>query len=99
MVSGDVERIMSNFSDQFLNNGMKKSGQEQFFRSSPLSPVVAGITTQEITVTLFEPQQDKTYLAGFVVGKYKSGTPFVNPLGLQHVIKENGQWKWYGNQK
>ena len=99
LVSGDLERIMSNFSDQFLNNGMKKSGQEQFFRSAPLSPVVVGVTSQEITVTVFEPQGDKTYLAGFVAGKFKSGTSFVNPLGQQHMIKENGQWKWCGNQK
>jgi hypothetical protein len=101
LVSGDLERIMSNFSDQFLNNGMKKSGQEQFFRSTPLSPVVwgGGVTSQEITVTAFEPQGDKTYLAGFVAGKFKSGTSFVNPLGQQHMIKENGQWKWCGNQK
>jgi hypothetical protein len=99
MVSGDVERIMSNFSDQFLNNGMKKSGQEQFYRSSPFSPVVLGVTSQEITVTVFEPQGDRTYLAGFVAAKLKDGTPLVNPLGQQHMIKENGQWKWYGNQK
>jgi hypothetical protein len=99
IVIGDVERIMANFSDQFLNNGMKKSGQAQFFRSSPFSPVVGGVTSQEITVTAFEPQGDRAYLAGFVAGKFKSETSFVNPLGQQHMIKENGQWKWCGNQK
>ena len=99
LVSGALERIMSNFSDQFLNNGMKKSAQEQFFRSAPFSPVVLGVTSQEITVTVYELQGDRTYLAGFVAGKYKDGTPFVNPLGQQDMIKENGQWKWYGNQK
>jgi hypothetical protein len=98
LASGDMERIMSNFSDQYLNNGMKKSPQEQYFRSAPLSPVVLGFSSMEITITVIETQGDKIYLAGFVVGKDKGG-PFVNPLVLQYLTKENGQWKWYGNQK
>jgi hypothetical protein len=98
LASGDMERIMSNFSDQYLNNGMKKSPQEQYFRSAPLSPVVLGFSSMEITITVIETQGDKIYLAGFVVGKDKGG-PFVNPLVLQCLTKENGQWKWYGNQK
>jgi hypothetical protein len=98
LVSGDIERIMANFSDQFLNNGTKKSGYEQVFKSHPLSPVVLGTSSHEITITVIETQGDKVYLAGFVVGKDKRG-PFVNPLVLQYLTKENGQWKWYGNQK
>ena len=73
LASGDVERIMSNFSDQFLNQGMKKAVQEQWFRSSPFSPDAAGVTSHEATVTVFEPQGDKAYLDGFVSRKHKDG--------------------------
>lgn len=97
--TGDAAKVITNFSDQFLNNGMKKAAQEQWLRSSPLSGVVAGVASNEMTVTVFEPQGDRAYLAGFIAGTLKSGAPFLSPMNQQHMIKENGQWKWYGNQK
>jgi len=97
---GDAGRMMTNFSSRFLHNGMKKAALEQWFRYAPESPIQQGFTACTYTVTYFEPQGDKAYLAGFRGGKLKSGadaSPF--PIGDNRLINENGQWKWYGNQK
>jgi hypothetical protein len=98
--SGDVSRAIANTSDRYLHNGMKKAALEQFFRYAPDSPLRAGISSMKVTVTVFEPAEDKAYLAGFISGKLKSGVPSPDlPIGDNQIIKENGQWKWYGNQK
>ena len=57
-VSGDVERIMANFSDQFLHRGQRKAFFEQYFRNDPTAPTKRGVISIEITVTVFESQGD-----------------------------------------
>jgi hypothetical protein len=97
--SGDAAKVMTNFSDRYLYNGMKKGDQELWYRYSPMSPLTAGVTSATVTVTMIEPQGDKAYLAGFYGGKLKSGPPGISPIADNQIIKENGEWKWYGNQK
>ena len=77
--SHDVARIMSNLSDQFRQSGMDKKAVEGWFRTGPDSPVQLGITSAATTVTIFEPQGDKAYLAGFQTGNPKSGAPGPHP--------------------
>ena len=73
---------------------------EQYFRNDPSAPTKRGAISIEITVTVFEPQGDKAYIDGFGVGKAKGDTDATKgPMAYQQIIKENGQWKWYGNQK
>jgi hypothetical protein len=100
IVSGNVERIMANFSDQFLNSGMNKALFEQWFRNNPASPVQMGVTSSEPTVTIFEARGDKAYVDGFYTSKTRAAADAVKgPMGFRQVIKENGQWKWYGDQR
>ena len=100
MVSGDVERIMANFSDQFLHRGQKKAFFEQWYRNDPTAPPQRGIILFDATVTVFEPQGDKAYMDGFFLSKAKGETNALKgPMAFQQINKENGQWKWYGNQK
>jgi hypothetical protein len=101
IVSGDVERIMANFSDQFLHRGQRKASFEQYFRNDPTAPTKRGVISNEITVTVFEPQGDtKAHIDGFGTSKTKSDANGMKaPMAYQQIIKENGQWKWYGNQK
>jgi hypothetical protein len=96
IVSGDVERIMSNYSDQFLHRGQKKSVFEQWFRNDPNAPTKRSAISSEATVIVFEPQGDKAYVDGFFLSKAKGDT---DAMAYQQIIKESGQWKWYGNQK
>ena len=53
LVSGNVERIMANFSDRFLNQSRKKAFYEQWFRNSPDSPIQRGLISSEATVALY----------------------------------------------
>ncbi len=100
LIGGDIDKIMSHVSDRYLNNGMKKAGLKQFYLYSPYSPLKAGIESGKTTITIFEPQGNKAYLTGFPAGRLKSGAPWPEtPLGDRQIIKENGHWKWYGNQK
>jgi hypothetical protein len=96
---GDVGKIMANYSDGYLNNGTKKAAEEQWYRYSPFSPLIGGVASNDITVTLFEPQGDRAYLTGFVAYTLKAGPPGAAPWAIQQITKEQGQWKWFGNQK
>jgi hypothetical protein len=55
--------------------------------------VINRITAAEVGVTELVPEGDKAYLAGF--GRNNLGTGMVEDT----IIKENGEWKWYGNQR
>ena len=90
IVAHDVAKVMSHYSDGFLNSGNKKRQIEEFFRR-----VIDGTTSQEVGITDFVAAGDRVYLAGFVTF---NGTMRL-PLGEISIIKENGEWKWYGNQR
>jgi len=100
IVSYDVEKIMTNYSDQYLLFGMKKANIEKFFRNYPGSPTQRGVKSYEATVTIFEAQGDKAYVDGFFTSKTSDDAKAVEASMFNGwIIKENGQWKWYGNQK
>jgi len=100
IVSGDVETIMSHFSDRFEFSGASKAFMEQYFRNAPLSPLRRGVISQEPNVTVFEPRGDRAYVDGFWLQKAKGDSnPTKAPMTLQQIINEHGEWKWFGNQK
>jgi hypothetical protein len=94
--SGDVKTLMTHFSDRFLHSGMNKPSYERAFliiRGNSPGRAVA-------TVTVFEPHGDRAYVDGFFLFTAKDGTtPVKGPMSFQQIIKEQGQWKWFGNQK
>jgi len=101
LVSGNVERIMANFSDRFLNQGRKKAFYEIWFQNSPDSPIQRGLISSEATVTVFVAQEDKAYVDGFCASKTRdhADKALKEPMSFRQIIKEQGQWKWYGNQR
>jgi hypothetical protein len=100
MVSGDLEVIMSHYSARFIYSGMNKAFHEHWFRNGPLSPIQTGITSCKATVTTFEPREHRAFIDGFFIEKGKgNANPLKLPMRWQQIIKEQGQWKWYGNQK
>ena len=97
IMSGDVERVMANFSDQFLHRGQNKAFFEKYFRQVFTQ---RGFISYEATVTIFEAQGDKAYVDGFFVSKAPGDVNTLKgPITYRQIIKENGQWKWYGDQK
>lgn len=89
IVSHNLEKVMLHYSDQFLHNGICKADVEAFYKR-----VILGITSFQVNVTRFESQKNRAYMAGYTdVNQRKV------PLPGMSLIKENGQWKFYGNQK
>jgi hypothetical protein len=94
MVSRDVESIMAHYSDRFLHSGLQKAFYEQMIRTNSVPE-----GTARATVTVFEPHGDKAYVDGFFSRTAKDGASVKAPMLFQQIIKEQGQWKWFGNQK
>jgi hypothetical protein len=100
VVGHGVKAMMAHFSDRFHHSGMNKPVWEQMWQNSPDSPVQRRTISSEATVTVFEPRGEKAYIDGFVLE-----TDMVNvnalkfPMFFQQIIREHGQWKWFGNQK
>jgi len=88
LVSHDLAKVMAHYSDRYLNQGKKKREVER-----SMAFWIDRVTTAEIGITEFVPEGDKAYLAGF--GRINLGTVMVG----ETIIKENGEWKWYGNQR
>jgi hypothetical protein len=99
MVSHDVTSIMAHFSDRFRFASMNKARLEQFLRNDPTS-FIQRVTSYEPTVTVFEAHGDTAYVDGFYLSKATGdANALKRPMMWQQIIKEQGQWKWYGNQK
>jgi hypothetical protein len=93
VASHDVKKVMTHYSDRYLNYGRDKQGEEGVWWQI-FSVIAPNTTFYEASVTGFELQDDKAYVTGFFTdndGKHPMGSSGV-------MIKEDGQWKWYGNQ-
>ena len=91
--SRNVDKVMTHFSDQYLQYGRNKQGMAQGW-TYVFTVLAPNITFSKVSVTGFTLDGDKAYVTGFSTddnGKHPMASPEV-------MIKENGQWKWYGNQ-
>jgi hypothetical protein len=89
MVSHDVTKVMTHYSDKYLTSGGKKGEVERYIRQ-----IISSVTSVEINITEFVTMGDMAYLTGFTkanTGKW--------PLTITSIIKESGEWKFYGNQR
>jgi hypothetical protein len=89
IVSHDLARVMAHYSDRYLKSGERKGQREQFWKQW-----VGGFTSSRAVITDFVPEGDRAYLTGFVTTN--TGTFPINEIS---IIKESGEWKWYGNQR
>jgi hypothetical protein len=89
-VSHDLAKLMSHYSDRYLHSGMKKGEMERMFRQR-----IGFVTSYEISVTDFVAAGDRAHLAGFTIVNNIATFPITGTS----IIKENGEWKWYGNQR
>jgi hypothetical protein len=97
LASRDVTSIMAHYSDRFLNSGVQKAYMEQYIVTHPEDLPRPGAII-ESTVTTFEARGDRAYVDGFCKAKDDPNAPKA-PMSLQQIIKEQGRWKWFGNQK
>ena len=76
-------------SDRYLHNGVNKQMASIF-----LSRISSYTSEAEIIITKFQPEGDEAKIDVLLKDKYFE-VPFMTDSKL---IKENGHWKWYGNQ-
>jgi hypothetical protein len=89
-VAHDLAKVMANYSDRYRNSGSRKGEREPFLRA-----FLGSTTSCEVVITDFIPAGDIAHLAGPV-----THSPLAKaPLQETSIIKENGEWKWYGNQR
>ena len=85
----DMMKIADSISDRFLHGGFTKQMYLQF-----LLGTVSYVREAKIVLTKFEPEGDIAKIESIIKDKYFEA-PYM-PDNM--LIKENGQWKWYGNQ-
>jgi CubicO group peptidase (beta-lactamase class C family) len=85
----DMVTMADLISDRFLHDGVTKQMALRF-----LSGTLSYASEAKIILTKFEPEGDKAKIDVVLKDKYFEA-PFM--IGSK-LIKENGQWKWYGNQ-
>lgn len=105
LLSHDLAKFTIHYSDGYLNSGTRKAEVERFFRT-----FIGLVTLFEVGITELVPAGDQTYLAGFALtnpglttmvepGIIKENGVRKRMLFEASIIKENGEWKWYGNQR
>jgi hypothetical protein len=88
-LSHDLAKVMANYSDRYLNSGIRKGEMERFWRQ-----YIGSLISMKGTITDFVPVGYRAYLTGFGI---INGA--ISPLTESSIIKENGEWKWFGNQR
>ncbi len=85
----DVVTMADLMSDRFLHDGVTKQMALRF-----LSGTLSYTSEAKTIITKFEPEGDEAKIDVSLKDKYFEA-PFMTGSKL---IKENGHWKWYGNQ-
>jgi hypothetical protein len=88
-VAFNVAQLMTYYSDRYLSSGKRKGEMEKINRQ-----IIFAIKSCEIGITEFVSEGDRAYLAGFISSYWGK-----KMLQETSIIKENGEWKWYGNQR
>ncbi|MDH3829514.1 MAG: hypothetical protein OET21_18965 [Desulfobacterales bacterium] len=85
----DMVTMANLISDRFLYDGVTKQMALKF-----LSEISSYTAEAKIIITKFETEGDEVKIDVLLKDKYFEA-PFMTGSKL---IKENGNWKWYGNQ-
>lgn len=88
-----MDIVAPHYSDKFMQNGFNKDGFLYVLGNN-----INMVTKYEIKLTKYEVDKNNPNIAhidgsanlGFMAADFAPGSM---------IIKENGQWKWYGNQK
>lgn len=91
MKSGNADRAIKFFSRRYLHDGRNKKMQDQYvalmLNSSP---------RYEMKLTSFKPiTKDRAYITANVTTSFGD----MEKKPDYQIIRENGQWRWMGNQK
>ncbi|MGB5750607.1 MAG: serine hydrolase [Desulfobacterales bacterium] len=85
----DLVKMADLISDRFLHHGVTKQMALRFLKGT-----LSYTSEAKTIITKLEPEGDEAKIDVWLKDKYFEA-PFMTGSRL---IKENGQWKWYGNQ-
>lgn len=89
----DLKKISPHYAVNFKQDGYDR---QAFFEI--LSKTVSFVTKYEIKVTRFEADKNNSDIV-LIDGSVDLGSMTVPFADRSMIIKENGVWRWYGNQK
>ncbi|NTW77112.1 MAG: alpha/beta hydrolase [Syntrophaceae bacterium] len=92
MLTHDMKKISQHYAENFKQDGYNRKAFLEILRKT-----VNFVTKYEIKLTKLEPG-DNSGIA-FIDGSVVLGAVAVPLADDSMIIKENGVWKWYGNQK
>lgn len=92
VLSHDMKKISRHYAENFKQDGYNRKAFLDI-----LSKTVNFITKYEIKLTKFEPGNNSGI--AFIDGAVVLGAVAVPLADNSMITKENGVWKWYGNQK
>jgi hypothetical protein len=92
MSSKNMDLIMAYFSDGYLNDGFNKTRYRPY-----LQRWNADLRGYELQLTSFRPvSPDRAYITATM---RMSGVTIGGKDPDYQMVREDGQWKWFGNQK
>ncbi len=89
--TNDPDKIMVHYSESFLLNDRDKKGTELFWKNLLKRISIRGF---KVALTRFQRQGALARVWGFVTLNGRE-----SPLRIPMIIKEEGEWKWYGDDK
>ena len=93
MLTRDMKRISAHYAQDFKQDGCAR---DAFLKG--LNDTVSVVTNYVVKLTKFEPVANNPNVV-IIDGTVDLG-PVTAPFADRSmIIKENGVWKWYGNQK
>lgn len=90
VLSGDMEAVMAHYHPDYLDQGRSRADQRDM-----LAQVVPMLSRYEVELTGFERDGDRAMVEGVVRTNFGSQAL---PEGAM-MIREDGEWLWYGNQQ
>jgi methyltransferase (TIGR00027 family) len=95
----DMQKIMSHYSNRYVLDGRGRDETKRFWEFNSTRAPYRDLREARFFITSYEPRGDIAEINGYV----KSNTG-IDPLGADPdepllIIKEDGSWRWYGNQK
>ena len=89
-LNNDMVTMADLISDRFLYNGVTKQMVLRFLKKT-----ISSYTSEaKIIITKFEPEGDEVEIDALLKDKYFEAFFLTG----SKLVKEDGQWKWYGNQ-
>ncbi|MDQ7821201.1 MAG: SAM-dependent methyltransferase [Candidatus Eremiobacteraeota bacterium] len=95
----DVSAVMSSYSDSYLDGGEDKLAIQLFWDHSLMRPSYRAMKGVRIFLTRCEVKGDRAEINGYIRSSIGLDPLTIDPDEPAVIVREQGRWKWYGNQR